>query len=125
MSQGTKSINEYFKKMELAMIQANVEEDKETTMARFINSLNYDITHIMESRHYIELKEMIHMAVKVEKQLKRKGTILMHDGVTYRYSFEMGGRPITLLSLTPKKIHEEQLKLKNEKIVKKESLYVR
>jgi dihydroxyacetone kinase len=52
----------------------------------------------------MELEEMMHMAVKVDKQLKQEGTILMHDGVTNRYSFEMNGRPITLLSLTPKKI---------------------
>jgi hypothetical protein len=49
----------------------------------------------------------------------------MHDGVTNRYSFEMNGRPITLISLTPKQIEEEQLKLKKEKMVEKESLYIR
>jgi type II secretory pathway component PulJ len=76
----------------------------EEMMHRFINGLNYDITHIVESHNYMELEEMMHMAVKVDKQLKREGTILMHNGVTNRYSFEMNGRPITLLSLTPKKI---------------------
>jgi len=113
------------------MIRANVEEDMEATMTRFINGLNYDITHIVESHtymeleemmhrfinglnydithiveshNYMELEEMMHMAVKVDKQLKREGTIHMHDGVTNRYSFEMNERPITLLSLTPKKI---------------------
>jgi hypothetical protein len=90
--------------MELVMIRANVKEDMEATMTRFINGLNYDITHIVESHNYMELEEMMHMAVKVDKQLKREGTILMHNGVTNRYSFEMNGRPITLLSLTPKKI---------------------
>ena len=29
----------YFKEMELVMIQVNVEEDRETTMARFMNDL--------------------------------------------------------------------------------------
>jgi hypothetical protein len=44
-------------------------------MARFKNGLNYDISNIMELYHYVELEEMVHIAMKVEKQLKRKGTI--------------------------------------------------
>jgi len=51
LSQGTKSVDEYFKEMELAMIRANVEEDMKATMTRFVNDLNYDITHIVESHH--------------------------------------------------------------------------
>jgi hypothetical protein len=74
LSPGTKSVDEYFNKMELTMIRANIEEDKEATMARFMNSLNHDITHIEELHHYIELEEMVHIVIKVEKQLKRKGT---------------------------------------------------
>jgi len=49
----------------------------------------------------------------------------MHDGVTNRYSFEMNERLITLESLTPKQIYEEQLKLKKKKIVENKSLYIR
>jgi len=47
----------------------------------------------------------------------------MYDGATNRYSFEMNGRHVTLVSLTPKKIYEEHLKLKKGKIVEKKSLY--
>jgi hypothetical protein len=57
----------YFKEMELVMIQVNVEEDRETTMARFMNDLKYDITYIVELYHYVEIEEMVHMVVKVEK----------------------------------------------------------
>ena len=56
------------------MIRANVEEDREATMARFLNGLNRDITNIVELQHYVKLEDMVHMAMKVEKQLKRKGT---------------------------------------------------
>jgi hypothetical protein len=61
--------------MKLAMIQANVEEDMKATMARFMNDLDHAITHIVKLHHYVELEMMVHMAAKVEKQLKRKGTI--------------------------------------------------
>ncbi|KAJ9170175.1 hypothetical protein P3X46_018303, partial [Hevea brasiliensis] len=52
--------------MEIAMIRANVEEDKEATMARFLNGLNKEIAHIVELHYYVELEDMVHMAMKVE-----------------------------------------------------------
>ena len=67
-------MNDYHKEMEIAMIRANVEEDREATMARFLNGLNQDIANVVELQHYMELKDMVHMAIKVERQLKRKGT---------------------------------------------------
>ena len=51
LSQSTKSVDEYFKEIKLIMIQANVKEDKETTMTRFINGLNHDIAYIMDLHH--------------------------------------------------------------------------
>jgi hypothetical protein len=60
--------------MEVAMIRANVEEDREATMARFLSGLNRDIANIIELQHYVEVEDMVHMAMKVERQLKRKGT---------------------------------------------------
>jgi len=75
LSQGTKSVDDYFKKMKLVMIQSNIKEDMEATMARFINGLNHVISHIMELHHYVELEEMVHIDVKVENHLKKKGTI--------------------------------------------------
>jgi hypothetical protein len=43
-------------------------------MARFLNGLNRDIANVVELQHYVELEDMVHMAMKVEQQLKRKGT---------------------------------------------------
>jgi len=52
------------------MIRANVVEDREATMARFLNGLNRDIANIVELHHYMELEDMVHMAMKVERQLR-------------------------------------------------------
>ncbi|KAL5540185.1 hypothetical protein UlMin_043734 [Ulmus minor] len=71
--QGSKSVDEYYKEMEVAMIRANVEEDREATMARFLHGLNREIADIVEMQHYVELTDMVHQAIKVEEQLKRKG----------------------------------------------------
>ncbi|XP_012472427.1 uncharacterized protein LOC105789600 [Gossypium raimondii] len=42
-------------------------------MARFLAGLNRYIANIVELQHYIEVMDMVQMAIKVEKQLKRKG----------------------------------------------------
>ena len=74
LTQGSKSVEDYFKEMEIAMIRADVQEDREATMARFLAGLNRDIANIVELQHYVEIVDMVHMAIKVEKQLKRKST---------------------------------------------------
>ena len=73
LTQGSRSVEEYHKEMEVAMIRANVEEDREATMARFLNGLNRDIANVVELQHSVELEDMVHMAMKVERQLKKKG----------------------------------------------------
>jgi hypothetical protein len=60
--------------MEIAMIRANVIEDREATMARFLNGLNRDITNVVELQHCVDLEDMVHMATKVERQIKRRGS---------------------------------------------------
>ena len=55
------------------MIRANVQEDRESTMARFLAGLNTDIADKVELQYYVEMEDMLHMAIKVEKQLKRRG----------------------------------------------------
>jgi hypothetical protein len=74
LTQGYRSVDDYYKEIEIALIRANVEEDREATMARFLNGLNRDIANVVELQHYVELEDMVHMAIKVERQLKRKGT---------------------------------------------------
>ncbi|CAA3025286.1 Hypothetical predicted protein [Olea europaea subsp. europaea] len=48
--------------MEILTIRANVEKGRETTMAWFLNGLNRNIVNVVELQ-----------AMKVERQLKRKG----------------------------------------------------
>jgi hypothetical protein len=73
LKQGSKSVDDYYKEMELAMIRANVEKDREATMARFLHGLNSEIAVVVEMQHYVELTDMVHQAIKVEEQLKRNG----------------------------------------------------
>ena len=40
-------------------------------MARFLNVLNRDITNVVELQHYVELEDVVHMATKVERKLRK------------------------------------------------------
>ena len=74
-TQGSRSVEDYQKEMKVAMIRANVEEDRECTMTRFLSGLNRDIANVIELQYYVEIEDMVYMAMKVERQLKRKGTV--------------------------------------------------
>ena len=43
LRQGNRSVEDYYQEMEIAMIRANIEEDREATMARFLHGLNREI----------------------------------------------------------------------------------
>lgn len=74
LQQGQRSVEEYFQEMELLMIRADISEDREATMARFLGGLNRDIQDQIEMQHYVELEEMLDKAILVEQQLKRKNS---------------------------------------------------
>ena len=73
LRQGNRSVKEYYKEMKVAMNRANIEEDREATMARFLAGLNREIQNLVELQHYVELEDMVHMAIKIENQVKRRG----------------------------------------------------
>ncbi|XP_073120094.1 uncharacterized protein [Henckelia pumila] len=73
LKQGSRSVEDYSKELEITMIRANIEEDSEATMARFLCGLNRDIQDQVELRHCVDLEEMVQLAMKVELQLKRRG----------------------------------------------------
>ena len=83
-------MKDYYKDMEIAMIRANVDEDREATMARFLLGLNWEIANLVELQHYMELEDMVHMAIKIENQLKRRGSSTRQNlnlGSSWRLNF--------------------------------------
>ena len=72
LRQGTKSVEDYYNEMEMLMTRADVDKDREATMTRFISGLNKEIADRVELQHYMELEELVYLAIKVEKQLKPK-----------------------------------------------------
>ena len=70
--QGNRSVKEYYEEIKVAMTRSNIEEDREATMARFLAGLNRQIQNVVELKHYVELEDMVHMAIKIENQVKRR-----------------------------------------------------
>jgi septum formation topological specificity factor MinE len=76
LTQGSRSVEDYHKEMEVAMIRVIVKEDREAIMARYLSGLNRDIANVVKLQHYVEVEDMVHMAMKVERQLKRNETTM-------------------------------------------------
>ena len=68
LKQGFMYVDDYVKVMEMVIIQANYNEDEEATMPSFLNSLNGLIVNIVELQQYVNLDELVKLAVKVGKQ---------------------------------------------------------
>ncbi|RDX82286.1 hypothetical protein CR513_36949, partial [Mucuna pruriens] len=57
--QGSKSVKEFDKDMEVTPIRAQIIESQETTMARILNGLNRDIQHIVEFHEYTSISTLV------------------------------------------------------------------
>lgn len=93
MRQGNRTVEEYFRDMEIAMIRANIEESRDATLARFLAGLNPDIADLVELQHYVELEELVHLSIKIEKQLKTRGSSRRYtEQPTWKRSHASGDR---------------------------------
>lgn len=86
-------MDDYFKEMEVAIIGANVEENCEATMARFLNDLNRDIQDHVEMYHYVEMEDLVHRAIKIEQQLKKGSNSKMSSWKSNAYKREEKSTP--------------------------------
>ncbi|CAA7021327.1 unnamed protein product [Microthlaspi erraticum] len=55
LTQGSKSVEEYYQEMEVMLLRANVVEDREATMSRFLGGLNREIQDIVEMQNCVGL----------------------------------------------------------------------
>src|SRR2546426_7996812 len=72
--QGGRSVEEYYKEMEMIMARANIEEDDDRKMARFLGGLNLSIFEELELYEYHTMEELVQKAMKIERRLKRRAT---------------------------------------------------
>lgn len=74
LRQGSRSVEEYFQDLEMTLMRTGVDEEREATMARFLSGLNRDIARQVEIKQFIDMEDLVHMAIVVEKQLKTDST---------------------------------------------------
>nr|KYP37661.1 hypothetical protein KK1_041137 [Cajanus cajan] len=72
LKQGSSSVEEYRKSMELLMMKAGIREEERTTISRFQSGLNLEIRDKVELLPYRDLNELVQLCSRVEHQLKRK-----------------------------------------------------
>ncbi|CAA7053153.1 unnamed protein product [Microthlaspi erraticum] len=66
-------------------------------MSRFLGSLNKAIQDRVEMQHYEELEDMLHKAILVEQQVKRKGFTRASDGAeSSRTSYQREGKQVVV-----------------------------
>jgi len=56
-------MEEYYKVMEILIIQAKIKEDPEVTMARFLNGLNHDIKDVVKLQEFVLMEDLLHKVI--------------------------------------------------------------
>ena len=66
-------VNEYFKMMESMLLKIGLQfESEEEKVARFVSGLRREVQDVDELYEYSTLDKILHLALKVESQLKKK-----------------------------------------------------
>ncbi|XP_027155217.1 uncharacterized protein LOC113755410, partial [Coffea eugenioides] len=85
LNQGARSVEDYHKEMEILMLRADIMEDREATMARFLNGLRPEIADQVELHHYVELGDLVEKAIKIERRIKRRGLTRSYSNFSPSY----------------------------------------
>nr|KYP38909.1 Transposon Ty3-G Gag-Pol polyprotein [Cajanus cajan] len=90
LKQGSSSMEEYRKSMELLMMRVRIREEERTTISRFQSGLNLEIRDKVELLAYRYLNELVQLCSRAEHQLKRK-TFRKDSTLSYSKSFKKEG----------------------------------
>ncbi|CAL1388706.1 unnamed protein product [Linum trigynum] len=57
-----RSVDEYFRELELLLMRTDVREDREATIARFLHGMNREITQEVDLRSFVDLEDALHLS---------------------------------------------------------------
>ena len=80
LKQGSMSVEEAYNAMQHAMLRANVREDEDSTIARYLRILNSNIAYEVDMYPCRTTVELLHNAIKIEKRLKAKSSFNQSRG---------------------------------------------
>ncbi|KAL1193540.1 hypothetical protein V5N11_025737 [Cardamine amara subsp. amara] len=72
LQQDNRSIEEYYEEFEHLWNRLQLDESEETFMAQFPDVMQDRIVRKVERQHYIGFDELLHLAIQIEHQIKRK-----------------------------------------------------
>jgi len=73
LQQGSMCVEEYFKLMESMLLKVRLHDElEEEKVTRFVSGLRREIQDVVDLYEYSTLSKVLHLALKVENQLKRK-----------------------------------------------------
>jgi len=72
-------VEEYFKEMELLLLNIDLDEDEEAKIKRFLHGLDHDIQEVLELHDHETLESLLHQGTKVEKRIQRRTYFLRHS----------------------------------------------
>ena len=70
LTQGAKTVSEYYQEMQVLMIRTSVRESAEATMTRFFEGLNEDVRDRVDLMQYNTVQELLHQAERAEQWVK-------------------------------------------------------
>jgi hypothetical protein len=70
LRQGTRTVEEYYQKLQMGMLRCNLVEGEEPTMARFLGGLNQEIQDILAYKDYTNVTHLFYLACKAERKVQ-------------------------------------------------------
>jgi hypothetical protein len=67
LQKGTRTLEEFYKEMEVTMKRAHIEVFERKTVATFYNGPSYQINKIVEFLPYATIVDLVHQATRVER----------------------------------------------------------
>ena len=104
LRQGSMSVEEYRKQMELLILRAGLREEERRSIARFLSGLNIEVRDKVELLPYRDLDDLVQLCIRVEKQLKRKPTSKSYGSRSYPKKDQGQG----ILGVTPSKPKDDK-----------------
>ncbi|KAG7547458.1 Retrotransposon gag domain [Arabidopsis suecica] len=72
LTQGNKSVEEYYEEFEHIRNRLDTDEEEATLMAHFVDGLQDRISRKVERQVYHDMQDLLHLAVQAEQHIKRK-----------------------------------------------------
>jgi len=89
LHQGSRSVEKYFKDLEVTLTKINMHENEESKIYRFVSGLQREIEDVVELYEYTSLEKLVHLAIKVESQVLKKNSFKnTHNDGFYKTSWK-------------------------------------